>query len=121
MYQISRIRKGSKTYMYSRERLTADEICREFESRNESSQWKHSWLINNSKSLLEDQVSNLSLSVSLTQSSEETVAEVLEPDDNLEENPDAQEDEQKSSDEEDLDEALMSILENFSDEEKDPP
>ena len=107
--------------LLSRERLTADEICREFEPHNESSQWKHSWLINNSKSLLEDQVSNLSLSVSLTQSSEETVAEVLEPDDNLEENPDAQEDEQKSSDEEDLDEALMSILENFSDEEKDPP
>ena len=72
------------------------------------------------QSLLEDQVSNLSLSVSLTQSSEETEIEaendpqekqVDSDDENAEEKPEL-------SDEENLDEALMTILENFSDDDE---
>ena len=84
---------------------------------NKSTQWQHSWLVNNSQSLLEDQVSNLSLSLSLTQSSEEN-----ETDPNEGNKKQADSDDEKvkeksdSSDEENLDQALISILEKCSDE-----
>ena len=104
---------------------------------NKSTQWNHSWLVNNSQSLLEDQVSNLSLSVSLTQSSEETDLQEKQVDDENvddenvdgenaddenvdEENDDIERVAEKAdlSGEENLDEALMSILENFSDDDQ---
>lgn len=83
---------------------------------NMSSQWKHSWLVKKGQSILEDQVSNLSLSVSFTQSTEETAND---PDEQSQSSQDECSDE-ISSDEEKLDQALMSILENFSDDEKSP-
>ena len=89
------------------------------------------------QSLLEDQVSNLSLSVSLTQSSEETdLQEKQVNNENVDgENPDGENVDDENVDdenddnenvaekadlsgEENLDEALMSILENFSDDDQ---
>ena len=84
---------------------------------NKSTQWQHSWLVNNSQSLLEDQVSNLSLSLSLTQSSEENETDPKEGNKNQADSDDEKAKEKSdSSDEENLDEALISILEKFSDE-----
>ena len=84
---------------------------------NKSTQWQHSWLVNNSQSLLEDQVSNLSLSLSLTQSSEEAETDPKEGNKKQADSDDEKAKEKsESSDEENLDEALISILEKFSDE-----
>ena len=92
------------------------------------------------QSLLEDQVSNLSLSLSLTQSSEETdlqekqVNDEKADDENVDgENADGENADGENADnenvtekadlsgEENLDEALMSILENFSDDDQGSP
>ena len=84
---------------------------------NKSTQWQHSWLVNNSQSLLEDQVSNLSLSLSLTQSSEENETDPKEGNKKQADSDDEKVKEKSdSSDEENLDQALISILEKCSDE-----